>query len=222
MRTEDIVDRISNAIFQHRLLPGAKLNERDLAQVFDVSRTLIRQALIRLEKDKLVTIEPNRGAFVSRPTIEEAHQLFEALIFLEKGFIESIAANVTEGDIRELRAHLERQRQAESEGNHRLADELGIQFHLLLSSMLRNPVLQGIHRELMSRERVITAIYKTDFDYCRLHHDHEAIVDHLEGGSVKRAQKVLESHYRLVVKGYKLDDVARDDVDLAAALLPPA
>jgi DNA-binding GntR family transcriptional regulator len=218
MRTEDIVERISNAIFQHRLLPGAKLNERDLGKVFDVSRTLIRQALIRLEKDKLVTIEPNRGAFVSRPTLEEAHQLFEALILLEKGFIEAIAPTITAKHIEILRTHCNHQEKAEAEGNHRLANELGIQFHLVLAGMLHNPVLEEIHRELMSRERVITAIFKTDFDYCSLHNHHRAIIDHLESGSVKRAQKILESHYRLVVRGYHLDDVAPGDIDLASAL----
>jgi DNA-binding GntR family transcriptional regulator len=218
MRTEEIVERIAHAIFQHRLLPGAKLNERDLAKIFDVSRTLIRQALIRLAKDKLVTIEPNRGAFVSRPSIEEAHHLFETLILLEKGIIEAIVPIVTQADIASLRAHQARQCQAEADGDHRLADELGIEFHLLLSGILRNPVLQEMHRELMSRERVITAIYKTDFDYCRLQKDHDAIIDHLESGAVKRAQKLVETHYRLVVKGYRLDDVAPDEVDLEAAL----
>lgn len=218
MRTEDIVERISNAIFQHRLLPGAKLSERDLGEVFNVSRTLIRQALIRLEKDNLVTIEPNRGAFVSRPTLEEAHCLFEALILIEKGFVEAIAPIITEKQIQILRAHCDRQEKAEAENNHQLANELGIQFHLVLAGILHNPVLEKIHRELMSRERIITAIFKTDFDYCRLHHDHRAIIDHLESGSVKRAQKVLESHYRLVVKGYHLDNVSPGDVDLASAL----
>lgn len=220
MRTEEIVDRIANAIFQHRLLPGAKLNERDLAKIFGISRTLVRQALIRLEKGKLITIEPNRGAFVSRPTLEEAHYLFEALIVLEKGFIEAIVPTITPQDIAALQAHTQRQQQAEAAGDHRLADELGIQFHLVLASMLRNPVLEEMHRDLMSRERVITAIYKTDFDYCRLHHDHNAIIEHLEKGAVKRAQKVLESHYRLVIKGYRLDEVAVGDIDLESALSP--
>jgi DNA-binding GntR family transcriptional regulator len=220
MRTEEIVERIANAIFRHRLLPGAKLNERDLAAIFSVSRTLIRQALIQLAKDKLVTLEPNRGAFVTRPTLEEAHHLFDALTVLEKSFIEVIAPRLTPQDIAALRAHTERQRQAEARGDHPLANELGIQFHLLLASMVRNPVLEAMHRDLMSRQRVITAIYKTDFDYCRLHDEHHAIADHLEKGAIKRAQKLLESHYHLVIKGYLLDEIDVGETDLAAALAP--
>ncbi|MFC3108338.1 GntR family transcriptional regulator [Undibacterium arcticum] len=218
MHTEAIVNRITNAIFQHRLLPGAKLNERDLAAIFGVSRTLIRQALIRLAKDKLVTIEPNRGAFVARPTLEEAHHLFDALIVLEKGLIEMIGQTITTKDIAALRAHVALQQQAQSSGDLHLADELGIQFHLLLAKLIRNPVLEEIHRELMSRERVITALYKADFDYPCLLNEHHAIINHLEKGSIKRAQKVLESHYRVVIKGYLLHHVANGEIDLAEAL----
>jgi DNA-binding GntR family transcriptional regulator len=220
MRSEEIADRIANAILQHRLLPGAKLNERDLARIFDVSRTLIRQALIRLARGKLVTIEPNKSAYVSRPTLEEAHYLFDALITMEKAFIEAVVPKLTAEDIATLHAHTEQQRQAKASGNHQLANELGIQFHTVLARMVRNPVLEEMHSELMSRQRIITAIYKTDFDYCKLHDDHHVLADLIAKGATKRAQKLLESHYRLVIKGYLLDEIDVGTIDLASALAP--
>jgi DNA-binding GntR family transcriptional regulator len=220
MRCEEIADRIANAILQHRLLPGAKLNERDLAKIFDVSRTLIRQALIRLARAKLVTIEPNRGAHVSRPTLEEAHYLFDALITMEKAFIEAVVPKLTAEDIATLHAHTDKQRQAEAGGDHQLANELGIQFHTVLARMVRNPVLEEMHSDLMSRQRVITAVYKTDFDYCKLHDDHYVLADLIAKGATKRAQKLLESHYRLVIKGYMLHEIDAGTLDLAAALAP--
>ncbi|MFD2270281.1 FCD domain-containing protein [Undibacterium arcticum] len=91
-----------------------------------------------------------------------------------------IGQTITTKDIAALRAHVALQQQAQSSGDLHLADELGIQFHLLLAKLIRNPVLEEIHRELMSRERVITALYKADFDYPCLLNEHHAIINHLE------------------------------------------
>jgi hypothetical protein len=58
---------LTRAIVEHRLQPGTKLAEQKLADHFGVSRTLVRQALFQLSQNRLVTLEPARGAFVATP-----------------------------------------------------------------------------------------------------------------------------------------------------------
>ncbi len=59
--TRRIVDSITAAIVERRLMPGTKLAEQAIADIFKVSRTLVRQALNQLSRDHLVTLEPARG-----------------------------------------------------------------------------------------------------------------------------------------------------------------
>ena len=66
------------AIIDHRIAPGTPLQEDALAQAFGISRTLIRKALQRLAHERLVELVPNKGAFVAKPSAEEARHVFEA------------------------------------------------------------------------------------------------------------------------------------------------
>src|SRR5260370_9530514 len=75
-KPEAIAERIRAAILEHRLAPGAKLTEAQLCEVFDVKRGPIRQALAQLATDRLVDLEPNRGAFVASPSLQEGHGAF--------------------------------------------------------------------------------------------------------------------------------------------------
>ena len=59
MLTQKIVTAVSDAIYHRRLPPGTKLNEREIADLFEVIRTVVRQALIRLSQEHLVEISPN-------------------------------------------------------------------------------------------------------------------------------------------------------------------
>jgi DNA-binding transcriptional regulator YhcF (GntR family) len=69
--TQRIVESITAAIVERRLAPGTKLAEQKIADIFKVSRTLVRQALNQLSRDRLVTLEPSRGARVAEPSVEE-------------------------------------------------------------------------------------------------------------------------------------------------------
>ena len=66
--TRSIVDALTRAIVEHRLQPGTKLAEQKLADHFGVSRTLVRQALFQLAQNRLIRMEPARGAFVAAPS----------------------------------------------------------------------------------------------------------------------------------------------------------
>src|ERR1700761_2416537 len=74
---ESIAENIRAAILEHRLAPGAKLTEAQLCEVFNVKRGTIRSALALLATDRLVDLEPNRGAFVASPSLQEVHEVFE-------------------------------------------------------------------------------------------------------------------------------------------------
>ena len=66
---DEICSRLWLAIAERKLRPGARLKEEELCAIFSVSRARVRAALARLESSGLVTLVPNRGAFVSEPTI---------------------------------------------------------------------------------------------------------------------------------------------------------
>ena len=75
---DDIHEHIFDSIVDQRLPPGTKLNELTLCEIFNVGRRQIGQVLLRLAYDELITIHPNRGAFVALPDVAEARAIFEA------------------------------------------------------------------------------------------------------------------------------------------------
>ncbi|MEA3123201.1 MAG: hypothetical protein QOD67_220, partial [Caballeronia sp.] len=87
---ESIAANIRDAILEHRLAPGAKLTEAQLCEVFDVKRGTVRLALAQLGAERLVDLEPNRGAFVASPSVQEVHEVFEMRRIIEMAVVERI------------------------------------------------------------------------------------------------------------------------------------
>ena len=110
--THSIVEALTRAIVEHRLLPGAKLAEQKLASHFGVSRTLIRQALFQLSQNKLIRMEPARGAFVAAPSVQEAQQVFTVRRMIEAEMVRAFLKEVTPAKIKALRAHIQEEREA--------------------------------------------------------------------------------------------------------------
>ena len=79
-RTQDdvVYGHIFDAILEHRLPPGTKLSEEALGEIFGVSRTIIRRALLRLSVEQVVVTRPNRGSVVASPSVDEALQILKA------------------------------------------------------------------------------------------------------------------------------------------------
>src|SRR5205807_1365563 len=101
--TDGIVESITTAIVERRLMPGTRLVEQQIANVFEVSRTVVRQALNQLSRDRLVTLEPARGACVATPSIDEARQVFQVRRLIEGGMVRQLAAQITDRQVEQLR-----------------------------------------------------------------------------------------------------------------------
>jgi DNA-binding GntR family transcriptional regulator len=217
--TQRIADSITTAIVERRLMPGTKLAEQKIADVFKVSRTLVRQALMRLSRDHLITLEPARGARVAEPSVEEARQVFEARNLLEVAMIRRAAADLAPEQITELRAHLKAEaealRRTDVPGRTRLLAD----FHVVIARMLRNEVLARMLGDLVSRCSLIALMYQSAHSAEHSFEEHVAIVDALEKRDARAAVKLMEAHLHNVERNLQLKPRAPD---LGSVLLPPA
>lgn len=219
-RSQTIADILARAIIDHRLVPGCKLGERELSEIFNVSRIVVRQALIRLADDGLAQIERNRGAFVAKPSMQEAMEIYDALTLVEQGVAAQLSDRLGPAGWAELRQHVERQRQAVAAGNDALADVLGQEFHSVFVRLSRNKVMQEIHAQLVRRTTLLRSLITADFDYCNLLDDHSRVVDLLEKGRLKQAMDLIDTHHRAVVRGYIMDREVYAEMTPAEALAP--
>ncbi len=153
--TERIAESITTAIVERRLMPGTKLSEQKIADIFQVSRTLVRQALNQLSRDRLVTLAPARGAFVAMPSVDEAQQVFQVRAMLEGAMARQLCACITDKQIAELRAHLRDEAAAVARTDVSGRTRLLADFHVVLARMLGNEVLAELVSDLLSRSSLI-------------------------------------------------------------------
>ena len=218
MLTHKIVSAISDAIYHRRLPPGTKLNEREIAELFGVSRTVVRQALIRLSQDRLVDVSPKRSSAVACPTFDDAYQLYQMLLVLESGVIDQLTESISAEDLDKLRTHTLKEQAAYESHDDDLGDKLGREFHSMLISFLKNDIINGIHTQLRRQEALINALYRSGFDYCKLRDEHTRLVDCIARKDSTSAKALLASHYNLVIRGYKFDVAVPPNIDLKEAL----
>ena len=213
--TQRIVDSITAAIVERRLMPGTKLAEQRLADIFSVSRTVVRQALNQLSRDRLITLEPARGAFVATPSVEEAHQVFELRQLLEGAMMRLLVERITTPQIAELRAHLKAEQEAIALNHVAERTRLLAHFHSLLARMTGNQVLEELQADLLSRSSLISLMYQSSQSAAESSAEHKAIVDALERRQLQVAVELAESHIEQVERNLRLDPRAPD---LAEAL----
>ena len=215
--TQRIADSITTAIVERRLMPGTKLAEQKIADVFKVSRTLVRQALMQLSRDKLITLEPARGARVAEPSVDEARQVFEARNMLEAAMIKRAATELTPAHIAELRAHLQAESLAVKRTDVPGRTRLLADFHVVIARMLGNEVLADRLGDLVSRCSLIALMYQSAHSAAHSFEEHVAIVDALAARDARAAVKLMESHLHNVERNLQLDPRMPD---LESVLLP--
>ena len=215
--TDQIVESITSAIIERRLMPGTKLVEQQIADVFSVSRTVVRQALNRLSRDRLVTLEPARGAFVAMPSIEEARQVFQVRRLVEGGMARQLAQDITDAKLEQLRAHLRDERSAVARADVSGRTRLLADFHVVLARLLGNEVLADLIADLLSRSQLIALMYQSSHSAEHSQTEHVQIVEALERRDGRAAARLMEQHITSVERNLRLDPRTPD---LASVLKP--
>ena len=203
--TRHIVESLSRAIVEHRLHPGTKLAEQKLADHFGVSRTLVRQALFQLAQNRLVTLEPARGAFVSTPSVDEARQVFAVRRMLEAEMTREFVRSVTPAKIKALKAHVAEERKAVDGTDIASRTELLGDFHVRMAELMGNNVLAELLGELISRCALITLMYQSAHAAGHSHEEHAAIVKALADKDAELAVQLMDLHLQHVEENLTFD-----------------
>lgn len=192
---EKIYQEIYDAIVESRLSPGAKLSQDELAEVFGVSKTRVRPILFRLVEQGIVTMEPNRGAFVAKPSLEQVRQVLDARILLEEGVIRRIVHSITTEQLQQLQEIITTEQEARQTNQLAKAHRCAGQFHICLAECSGNPVLVEMSRMLVSRNAIAVAMYQSANDVCSIE-DHLEIINALGSGNEELAVKLALAHLR--------------------------
>ena len=189
-----VYEAIYAAVIDHRLSPGARLREEELAQAFAVSRTLVRQALHRLAQDGVVQLRRNRGAQVPQPKRDEGAHVFDARRVVECEVVRRLAGQLSRPQTQALRRIVAAESRATASGQHREAIRLSGAFHLELARLGGNPLFVRMLEELLPASSLLMALYKAPGEPMCVAHSHRALLAVLEQGSRTSAATEMRRH----------------------------
>ena len=181
--------RLRKLLVEGGIVPGAKLNERELSERLGVSRTPLREAIKQLAAEGLVDLVPNRGAVAVKLSEDDVRHTFEVLADLEGLSGELAAQRITDDELAELRAlHYEMlacHARADLSGYYRL----NAQIHSGITAAAKNPVLARTYRELNARVQALRFRSNQDrVKWSAAVKEHEQMIQALmarDGGALK-------------------------------------
>ena len=139
--TEWSYERIREAILKNGLPPGTALAEQDLAKRFAISKTPVREALIRLAHEGFVDISARKGSFVAKTSIEDLKEIFEMRSALEGLACELAVSRIPKETLAKFRENL---LDAAARGDEDRLFRLGLKLHDLIMKGAGNKLLGGI------------------------------------------------------------------------------
>lgn len=213
-----VVADLTRAIHEHRLPPGTKLGEDELAEVYGVSRTTVRSALQTLSHHQLVELRRNRGAYVAQPSVREAREVFEARALLEPRTARSAADRISDGQIAALRTHLETEHAALQAGETGRALHLSGQFHIEVARIARQATIERIVSGLVSRSSLIIALYWQRRTALCESNAHGALIGAFEKRDGDLAEELMAEHLLDLVTSLDLRNQVSQPCSLREAL----
>lgn len=218
--TETVLRRLRNAIVSGDLPLGAALSERHLAEQLNVSKTPVRESLVLLRTEGLVTIVPQKGAYVFTLSGQEVIEICEFRLTLEGSALRLAIQRNREGLAARMTKVVDAMAEAQQEGNTRRYLELDTDFHEAIFACCGNSYL----RDSYARYAGKIAALRTHLAGKPLHtklsfEEHIRIRDAVRDDTLKGARAILEKHIGRTERTYsrEVEDIAAADNRATAA-----
>ncbi len=190
--TQQIVDSLRTDILRGKLRSQEPLRQDEIAGKFGVSKIPVREALVQLRAEGLVTFYTNRGAFVSELSAAEADEIYVMRIALEIALLKRAIPNLTVAQLKqaeEILTDLDRERNIAKWG------ELNWDFHAALYSAAHLPRLMKTTHALHANIARYLVLYLSGMDYQKAsQREHRVILEACRHGEVRKAAAQLKDH----------------------------
>ena len=198
---EIVYEELKRQILVGEIAPGTRMMEVELAEDMGVSRTPVREAIRKLEKEGLVTIEPRRGAYASDISIKDMVDVLEVRQMLE-GMAASMAAQkVTEEEKLDFVEANSAYKNAVKKGNIEEIIRYDELFHQLIVSYSGNKTLNQLLSQVQELALRFRYIYYDDFSrYENMPVEHEEIEEAIISGDTQKAKVVAEENVERLKK----------------------
>ncbi|HZQ07795.1 MAG TPA: GntR family transcriptional regulator [Anaerolineae bacterium] len=223
--TEDVTERLRDAILHGHFVPGQPLSEEQLARTLAVSRGPVREALQQLEREGLVLSGPNRRAMVARLSRRHLDQVYSLRLALERLAVQYAVRYAQAADLEAMEAVVQAMKEAVARGlTAREAADLDIAFHDLLYRSAQHDRLYEAWSSLKSQVYIFLLSRNfADPDYRQLMiQGHAQILETLRARDEARALQTIEEHllaaYSRIVKNYP----AEESPEIQSLMVPAA
>ena len=222
----EIAQRVVESILAQKLKPGERLGEQELADMFGVSRTLVREALMQLQARGFVEVRSRKGWYVVEPSIEQARDAFAARRAVEAGMLRESALIRDAGKplqavIRRLRQHVKEEQAAIDAADVATRTFLLADFHVCLAECLGHRVLCDLLRDLTARTTLVASLYQSKHNARESCADHGRIVTTLASGDAEAAAQMMLTHIGGVEDALGQSASSRDPLERLRNSLAP-
>lgn len=206
-----VYEEIKDRIITGRLKPGQRLVERDLANEMQVSRTPVREALMQLEREKLVATGKFKGVTVARMNLREARELFQVRMVLEALAAHEAAIHRSSDDLKKLRLCIEDVKRFRKEGKLAEVIKNNAVFHLTIAFCSGNHRLYDLLTQLQDHIGLlrVTSLLKPNRPL-ENEEEHEDIYRAIEKGYPDVAEVMMRQHMAMVIKSIEDEQVDSD------------
>jgi DNA-binding GntR family transcriptional regulator len=197
-----IYDLLRDEILSLALPPGTPVDEVQLAKRFGMSRTPIREALVRLASEGLVETLPNRSTLVSNIDVLNLSSFFDALTLMYRVTTRLAAQNHKPEDLVEIRKHQAQFAEAVLSHDALAMISTNRQFHAAIAAAGRNPYYYGLFVRLLDDGRRLLRLYYRSFNDTlpeQYVHEHEEMMEAIASGDVDRADVLARAHAAQIV-----------------------
>ena len=182
-------------ILTGKLHPGERLTEVRLGKILGTSRTPIREAIRKLEKEGLVTIEPRRGAYASMISTQDMVEILEVRQDLEGLAAYFAATRMSPVEMEELKEIADKYNDAVKSGNMKELIRYDTQFHRLIVDSCNNKILVSMVEQLQELVLRFRYIYYDNFKRGEeMPREHQEIIDAIASGDADRARAAADVH----------------------------
>jgi DNA-binding GntR family transcriptional regulator len=195
LQVKDLVyERLRESLIDLTFAPGEPLREAALVERFGVSKTPIREALVRLEREGLVEIAPYRGARARTYNLDDLREFYEVRQILESECVRRLAQS-TDGGVRDaLTRNVDSSASALERGDLSTVAERQDEFGELLLSQLHNGMVTDLLNRLQAHLKRIGQADLSEGHFGSVVDEHRAILRAITARDADEAQNLLRRH----------------------------